>query len=458
MWTVTHLSTRLQALLTTTADALARETGFVQRNSKLTGAHFVQALLFGWLNNPQATLQQLAQMAGSVGVPISPQGLDQRFTPAAASYLQRLLEAAVTEIVTADPVTIPLLQRFRGVYLLDSTTIVLSDALAALWPGCGGSTQARTQAALKLQVQFDLSTGALIGPFLQPGREHDRAAPRQTEFPPGALRLADLGYFHLDTLRELTTAGIYWLSRLHMQTHLFDQAGTQMDLLAWLSQNNAGASDVHILLGAQACLPARLLAVKVPAQVAEQRRRRLRQEAKRKGQTVSKRTLALAAWTLLVTNVPSDLLTLEEALVLLRTRWQIELLFKLWKSLGRLDESRSTKPWRQLCELYAKMLALLVQHWLLILSCWQYPDRSLTQAAQTIQRYATSLALALGCLTRLREVITNIQCCLQTGCRITRRRKHPSTYQLVLDCHSLANLTSVRDKEDTFPRKQYTFS
>jgi hypothetical protein len=52
MWSLTHLSKVLQTLLTTTANTLARETGFVQRASKLTGAHFVQALLFGWLQQP----------------------------------------------------------------------------------------------------------------------------------------------------------------------------------------------------------------------------------------------------------------------------------------------------------------------------------------------------------------------------------------------------------------------
>ena len=439
MWTVTQVSQTVQHLVTTTANQLARETGFVQRASKLTGAAFVQTLLFGWLNNPQATLQQLAQMAGSVGVAISPQGLDQRFTQTAAGFLQRLLEAAVTHVVTAHPVTIPLIQRFAGVYLLDSSTMVLPDELSQVWRGCGGNQAQRTQAALKLQVQFDLSTGALRGPWLQDGRGADRAAPHQTTFPPGALRLADLGYFSLALLHELSAAGVYWLSRLHLHTHVFDPAGPRLDLLPWLSQQQAMVHDLPICLGAQQRLHARLLAVRVPAQVAQQRRRRLRKQAKRKGQTLSQRHLALSDWTLLVTNAPVELLTLDEALVLQRARWQIELLFKLWKSLGRLDESRSGQPWRQLCELYAKMLALLVQHWLLVLSCWQYPDRSLVQAAQTIQRYATPLALALRSRKRLAEVITSIQQCLQTGCRITRRRKHPSTYQLLLDHNSLAS-------------------
>lgn len=439
MWTVTQVSSTLQQIVTTTANQLARETGFVQRASKLTGAAFVQTLLFGWLNNPQATLQQLAQMAGTVGVAISPQGLDQRFTQTAARFLRAVLEAAVTHVVTAHPVAIPLLSRFAGVYLLDSSTIVLPDELAQVWRGCGGRQEQRTQAALKLQVQLDLSTGALRGPWLQDGRGSDRAAPNQTLFPQGALRVADLGYFSLQALRELTMAGVYWLCRLHHQTQLLLPTGLPLDLLTWLSQRRAGASDLPILLGADARLSARLLAMPVPAQVAEQRRRRLRRQARRKGQTVSQRHLALADWTLLVTNVPVELLTLEEALILLRARWQIELLFKLWKSLGRLDESRSDRPWRQLCELYAKMLALLVQHWLLILSCWQFPDRSLPQAAQTIQRYATSLALALRSHKRLGAVIVSIQGCLQAGCRITRRRQHPSTYQLLLDNSLLAS-------------------
>ena len=75
-------------------------------------------------------------------------------------------------------------------------------------------------------------------------------------------------------------------------------------------------------------------------------------------------------------------------------RWQIELLFKLWKSHGRVDESRSTKPWRILCEVYAKLLAMLVQHWVFLVSFWAYPDRSLTKAAQTVQKHALHLASA----------------------------------------------------------------
>ena len=124
MTTVPQLSQTLQRVFTTTAEAAARTTGFVQRRSKLSGAAFVQALVFGWLADPHASLSALTQAAAVAGVAISPQGLDQRCGEAAAAFLGTVLNAAVQAVVAAEPVAIPLLQRFSAVVLLDCTTIV----------------------------------------------------------------------------------------------------------------------------------------------------------------------------------------------------------------------------------------------------------------------------------------------------------------------------------------------
>ena len=142
--------------------------------------------------------------------------------------------------------------------------------------------------------------------------------------------------------------------------------------------------------------------------------------------------LALAAWTLFVTTVPAERLTLREALVLGRMRWQIELLLKLWKSQGHVDASRSTKAWRILCEVYAKLLAMLVQHGVFLVSFWASPDRSLTKAAQTVQKHALHLASAFSSVQRLGRALLTVQRCLAAGCRMHRRKKHPNTSQLLL--------------------------
>jgi hypothetical protein len=414
MTTVPQLAQTLQTVFTTTADAAARATGFVQRRSKLTGAAFVQALVFGWLANPHASIAALAQAAAVAGVAISPQGLDQRCTEAAAAFLQEVLAAAVQAVVAAEPVAIPLLQRFTAVVLLDCSTIVLPDALGLWWPGCGGSSAKHTQAALKVGVRFDLCRGALRGPLLYEGRTHESTTPLQSApLPAGALRVADLGFFDLEVL--------------------YDAQGRRWDVRDLLAAQGAVQVDLPIALGAQQRLPARLLAVRVPQEVADQRRHRLRASARDRGRTPSAARLAWCDWTLLVTNGPPEMLTVREALVLARARWQIELLFKLWKSHGHIDESRSGKPWRVLCEVYAKLLAMVVQHWLLLTGCWASPDRSLVKAAQTVRHHAMHLASALACPAALGAAITVIHRCLAAGCRLNRRKKKPNTYQLLLD-------------------------
>ena len=127
--------------------------------------------------------------------------------------------------------------------------------------------------------------------------------------------------------------------------------------------------------------------------------------------------------------------------MLMRMRWQMELLFKLWKQHGQLDTSRSHKPWRVLCEVYAKLLALLMQHWLLLLGAWNHPDRSWVKAAQTIRQHAWHLAarMAQG-RAAFSEALGVLQQCLTLGCRVNKRRKHPSAFQLCLD-PSLQTLT-----------------
>ncbi len=150
MGTIPHVATIIQTVLTTVADTAGQHTRFVQRprRAKLTGSTFAQTLVFGWLADPTASLDSLAQTAAAVGAPITAQALDQRFTPAAAACLQEVLAATLHHVVTAKPVAVPVLQRFPHVVVQDSSTIVLPNALAEVWRGCGGDPHYRTQAAL----------------------------------------------------------------------------------------------------------------------------------------------------------------------------------------------------------------------------------------------------------------------------------------------------------------------
>ena len=115
MTSVAEIGQAMKRVLGEVGNEVARETGFTKRESKLSGAKFAQTVVLGWLNKPEATLDQLSQTAVSVGVAISAQGLDQRFTPEAALLLKQVLDAALSQVIAADPIAIPLLQRFEGV-------------------------------------------------------------------------------------------------------------------------------------------------------------------------------------------------------------------------------------------------------------------------------------------------------------------------------------------------------
>ncbi len=108
MSSIPEIARAMENVLSTTAEAIARPTGFVQRRSKLTGPVFAKTTVLGWLTKPDSRLSDLTQVAAAFGVKISPQGFDDRFTPQAAAFLEQLLDAAVGQVIAAEPVTIPM--------------------------------------------------------------------------------------------------------------------------------------------------------------------------------------------------------------------------------------------------------------------------------------------------------------------------------------------------------------
>jgi hypothetical protein len=107
----------------------------------------------------------------------------------------------------------------------------------------------------------------------------------------------------------------------------------------------------------------------------------------------------------------------------------------LWKNKGQIDSWRTEKPWRILCEFYAKLIVMIIQHWMLLIGCWEYKDRSFTKASKTIRRHAMTLAVAFAkqSLERLVEALEIItQSLASPGCKIYKRKKQPNTYQIIL--------------------------
>ena len=179
MTTLTQVETAMSHILTQRAKVLAKETGAIRRVRKFEGADLLHMLVFGWMQHPDASLEQLSSTAAIGAVQVSDTAVHKRFTKECATFLHAILEELLKVVVQAEMVTPPkVLRRFTAVVVEDSSTITLPDELAQLWRGCGGN-QRHTAAAIKLHVRLRAAArtgvgtgahgGALFGSPQSPG-------------------------------------------------------------------------------------------------------------------------------------------------------------------------------------------------------------------------------------------------------------------------------------------------
>jgi len=377
--------------------------------------------------------REMSQAGVLSGLQISAQGLEQKFSANSAKFMQAVLGQAVNQLVRASAsMEVDLLNRFERIHIQDGSVIGLPDECVDTWQGVRPKEK-KGCSALRLHVSLEYKTGQVAGPVLANGREHDQKSPffMQT-LKAGELRITDLGFFKLDQLEKDAQAGGFWIIR-HKHDVIVYENDKELALLSFLKKQHTTRIDLQVQLGKNHRIPCRLIAIKVDQQTAAQRIRKLRQYARKKNVALTRERLQLAHWTIILTNAPLERLTLVEVYALLRLRWQIELLFRLWKTYSLIDESQSENPWRILTEVYAKLIAVLIQHWMLIASVWHIPEKSIVQAALSIQKFAILLHLSLHDKIALSSTISTIVTFLQSAPGLLKRNKKPSTIQILRD-------------------------
>lgn len=342
---------------------------------------------------------------------VSVQGLEQRFSEKSVDFMRSLLESGLEQMVRNEAQS-TLLPAFNGVYITDCTRLV--------WDKVG----------VKMGVRWELQGGQLQA-HLSELKQHDqKTAVVEYAMPAGALHLGDLGFFKLQRFQNWNSQGVYWLTRFKVGTRLHTGSGEALDLVQLL----ATATEPLVMpvqVGMKTRFAAYLVAAPTPEAAYAQRQSRLKEQARLDMRPLSEQKAALARWTIYLTNIPN--LTFDHAHILARTRWQIELLFKLWKSHAHVLVSRSTDPIRQQCEGYAKLLGVLVAHWLLLVSGWQPHTLGLLAALRLLRAYVPLLMHAF----RLPFLWPLLLDCLQSDLRLapppSKRRTVPLAFQLWQD-------------------------
>lgn len=435
---------------------VARQTKFVRRASDLNGPVFLQSVVLGSIENPKPTLSHWAQVCLDLAVKITPQGIDGRISERSLAFLKEMFGQAMEKFKNDVPLPLPILQQFSAINILDSSVKDLPDNMVDEYPGCGGNGP---QASLKVQLVFEFLHGNLKQVVFQAGRDSDqgyRAYLKVVE--KESLNLLDLGYFVLDAFKQIMDQDAYFLSRYLHGTALLTPEGERIDLLRTLQAQTGNKVDTNVLLGAQRKhrLPCRLVALRLPQGVADQRRRKAKETAKRKGRTPSKEYLALLDWAIFVTCVPAEMLSTEQVALLYRVRWQIELVFKLWKSYCGLGRIAGFRRERVLTELYAKMIGIVLTHFLIAPLRMPEGDKanreiSPVQVRKILGRFARELNRAISCLHIVVNVLLEMIEHIELFGFKQKRCKKPNI------CHALALVSTILDLNDDDCELEYEF-
>jgi len=303
-------------------------------------------------------------------VNISKQGLDQRMNGRAVVFVRGLLEKQLTNQVSEN-LEVGLMKHFNRVCIKDSTKFDIHEQLEEWFPGFKGCA---SSASACIQYEFDLKHGQVIDLDITPGNRPDAkdAQEKTWNIQKNDLIIRDLGYFALDALSEVQQAQAYYLSRLNFKTIVYEQIGgvlIELDfgkLYRYMKQNNIPRIEKQVLMGKEDKLPVRLVIELMPDQIYEQRVRKVKAYNRKKGHQTSTGYTDRARFNLFVTNASEQILTARAIPLFYKVRWQVELIFKIWKSTFGIHVTRKMKIERFLCLLYSKLLLIMI-NWEIIL-------------------------------------------------------------------------------------------
>ncbi len=288
---------------------------------------------------------------------VSKQAVFHRVNADFIVLMEYLLDRALADKIKPLSTSI---NRFSRILLQDSTCIGLPEALKKMFPG--NYSRGKIKAIAKLQVIYNMASSAFEFIDLKAYNVNDQAASPGILplLEKGDLLIRDLGYFVLDVLSQIQNHGAFFISRYKNEVGIFDfETRQQISLLKLIRKKQFVKRKV--LLGKEKKVWVNLYAIKLSAQAAKKRRNKIMHDRdRRKITTIQK--LELAGWDIFVTNAED--LSCQELQLYYKMRWNIEMIFKAWKSNLNIElsiPSRLKYPFMAQAIIYLLMLFVIIQ-------------------------------------------------------------------------------------------------
>ena len=335
----------LLAMLPADYEALAHEHKQLETQwptAKIHGADDLLRLIFVHAGADLPLRQTVATVAAAGGPSISPNVLHKKMRKA-GSYLGALVARMTDWKREAEP------ECWAGYEMLAVDATAFAGRTAT-------GTDARVHVAIRLA---DLSVRSL---YVTDGLGGESL--KRFYFHAGQLVIGDRGYANPAGIEATVDQGADVLVRVNRGAlPLFDRTGKQVDVLATARQLRvdevldddvrvcpSGANQVQTIRG-------RLIIHRLPPELADKAREWVRRE---QGRDATDDTIEMAEYVVLFTTAPRSRLSAIRCLQAYRLRWQIELLFKRWKSLCGFDRLPNERPDTIESWIYAKLLLALL--------------------------------------------------------------------------------------------------
>ena len=429
---------------------LARETKFVQREcggSKIDGAIFLNLIVFHNENLKEQSLEDLSGiLKDERGIEISKQGLHQRFNEYAVSFLSTALEKLLQQQLQSSAIKL-LDNEFNRVLIKDSVCFQVDESMAEFYPGSGGSG---STAAIRIQFEYDLLSGTITDISINAFNEQDATDSLATieKAEAGDLIIRDLAYMSVAVLKKIIKKLALYLCRPNTNVKMYElKTGKYIaidfdSIVNYMKKHKISFMEKEVYYGSNEKLKTRLILHLLPAEELAKRLRKASQNAKKKGNgNLSKNYKARAGLNLFITNASKEQIPTENVWPIYRLRWQIELMFKIWKSICNIEKVKKVNKERLECHVYSKLIFIVLgwkMVWMVAKNMYRIAGKALsffkafkTLFKRKIDEFQNALESSKDDMIKF---ILDFYDLSTTNHLLEKRKQEPTSLEIILGC------------------------
>jgi hypothetical protein len=326
---------------------------------------FIDSLLYDATAEITKSLNQLAiNINKKYNVAITKQGVEQRFTEGAVKFVQSLIGSQLSHQVNHS-IDTGWFKLFRRVLIKDSTKFDVSENLAKQMPGFGGNA---SKAGVCIQYEFDIKAGEVSDLTITPANVPDNKNTSQTisKVQEGDLIIRDLGYSIISCYRTIKEVGAYFISRLNVTIGVYEMKENKLieldfvKLHKMMKEGEIQRIEKQVFIGKEEKLPVRIIIELMPNEIVNKRLKKTNEYNKKKGNKTSDNYKTKACFNMYITNIADSVLEADVIVKIYKIRWQVELIFKAWKSIFGIDNNNPMKYERLICLLNIRLLLILI--------------------------------------------------------------------------------------------------